>query len=165
MKKAIILSAICFLFLGCYGSEKEIILASEAVQVPGVTGTYQNGVKSSSGNVMVQAVPGSNDYRFQETFEGGNSDSGYIRFIPLTGNIYIGQFKYDNDPWYYIQFFRIDGSSYKELFLTEYEYDNIGNLASSYNIKLQPDMETDFVDGKRTDILAFLRAHANLSFE
>ena len=165
MKKAILLSIACLLLLGCYGTEQEIILANEAVAISNLPGTYQNGVKSPGGNVLVQAVQGTNDYRFEETFEDGGTDSGYIRFIPLTGNIYIGQIKFDNDPWYYIQFFRINNGSYKELFLTSADYDNIATLASSYNVELSPDVDVDALKGDRADILAFLRAHANLSLE
>ena len=165
MKKAILLSIVGLILIGCYGTDQEIILANEAVQIYNLPGTYQNGVKSPGGNVKVEAVSGTNDYRFRETFKDGGVDSGYIRFIPLTGNIYIGQMKFDDDPWYYLQFFRIESGSYKELFLTENAYDNIKALASSYNVELDPDIDLDALKGTRSDILAFLKAHANLSFE
>ncbi len=60
--KILLLATVIFA-VGCYETDFEVIDASSAVAVNGVTGTFYG---ESGGTMTISAVPHSNDYRFRE---------------------------------------------------------------------------------------------------
>jgi hypothetical protein len=160
------LTAVILASAGCYETDFEIISASSAVSVYGLPGTY---TKEKGGTMIISAVPLSNDYRFREISKDNKTSTGYLRAVPLQGNIYIVQAKYDDDPVYYLGFyqFRYDssGAHYKPMEPTVSEK-SLDQLAKQYGVIIDWDT-LDFVPdlkGSPGNIMAFLRAHANLAF-
>jgi hypothetical protein len=119
--------------------------------------------------MIISAVPLSNAYRFRDVGKDNKASTGYLRAVPLQGNIYIVQARYDNDPVYYLGFyqFRYDssGAHYKPVEPTASEQ-SLDQLAKHYGVAI--DWDTfDFVPylkGSPGNIMAFLRAHASLPF-
>lgn len=162
----VLLAAAILTTVGCYETDFEVIDASSAVAVNGVTGTYN---VESGGTMTISAVPHSNDYRFREVSKDNKASTGYLRAVPLQGDIYVVQAKYDDDPVYYLAFyqFTIDssGKHYKPM-ETNVDDKRIDQLAQQHGVTI--DWDTfDFVpylEGSRSDIMTFLRAHAGLPF-
>jgi hypothetical protein len=162
----LLLAAIILLAAGCYETDVEIISASSAVSVYGLPGTYN---KEKGGTMIISAVPLSNDYRFRDVGKDNKASTGYIRAVPLQGNIYIVQAKYDDDAVYYLGFYQFiydsSGAHYKPLEATASEK-TLDQLAKQYGVTI--DWDTfDFVPylkGNPSSILAFLRAHSGLAF-
>jgi hypothetical protein len=150
---------------GCYETDVEVISASAAVAVNGVPGdyTFDNG-----GSLTVSAVPLSNDYRFREVSKDNKASTGYLRLVPLRGDIYIVQAKYDNDTVYFIDFYQFNSSTrrFQPLNVSADEK-KIDQLAQQYKVKI--DWESydyvPYLTGTSSNILAFLKAHANLPFK
>jgi len=161
--RLILMVVLVVLVSGCYEVRQEVIRASDAVAVDGLPGTYNS--KDSKARTEIMTVPNSNDYRFQEITSEA-TESGYLRAVPLYDDIYISQTKYDNSGVYYIQFYRFtrtNDKGYASLSVSSPIFD----LAQEHGIEVGYD---DFavnitLEGKRQDILAFLRAHKNLSLE
>jgi hypothetical protein len=162
----VLLAGIILFAAGCYETDVEVISASSAVSVYGLPGTYN---KEKGGIMIISAVPLSNDYRFRDVGKDNKASTGYLRAVPLQGNIYIVQAKYDDDPVYYLGFyqFRYDasGAHYKSMEPTASEK-SLDQLAQHYGVTI--DWDTfDFVPylkGSPGNIMAFLRAHASLPF-
>jgi hypothetical protein len=162
----LLLAAIILLAAGCYETDVEIIGASSAVSVYGLPGTY---TKEKGGTMIISAVPLSNDYRFRDIGKDNKASTGYIRAVPLQGNIYVVQAKYDDDAVYYLGFYQFiydsSGAHYKPMEPTVAEK-TLDQLAKQYGVTV--DWDTfDFVPylkGSPGSILAFLRAHASLPF-
>jgi hypothetical protein len=162
--KGILLAVMILSIAGCYETDVEVISASAAVAVNGVPGdyTYDDGRK-----LTVSAVPLSNDYRFREVSKKNKAYTGYLRLVPLRSDIYIIQAKYDNETVYYIDFYQFNASTRRfqpmEAGTSE---KSLNQLAQKYNVKINWD-ELDFVPhltGTGSNILAFLKEHANFSF-
>ena len=150
---------------GCYESDVEVISASSAVAVNGVPGNY---TFDNGGTLTVSSVPLSNDYRFREVSKDNKASTGYLRLVPLRGDIYIIQAKYDNETVYYIDFYQFSSSTrrFQPLEVSADEK-SLDQLAQQYKVKIDWD-SWDFVPyltGTGSNILAFLRAHANLPFK
>ena len=162
----VLLTGIILFAAGCYETDVEIISASSAVSVYGLPGTYN---KEKGGTMIISAVPLSNDYRFRDVGKDNKASTGYLRAVPLQGNIYIVQAKYDDDPVYYLGFYQFiydsSGAHYKPMEPTASEKD-FDQLAKQYGVTI--DWDTfDFVPylkGSSGNIMAFLRAHASLPF-
>jgi hypothetical protein len=162
----LLLAGIILAVSGCYETDVEIISASSAVSVYGLPGTYN---KEKGGTMIIFAVPLSNDYRFRDVSKDNKASTGYLRAVPLQGNIYIVQAKYDDDPVYYLGFYQFiydsSGAHYKPMEPTASEK-SLDQLAKQYGVTI--DWETfDFVPylkGSPDSILGFLRAHASLPF-
>jgi hypothetical protein len=162
----VLLAAIIVTVAGCYETDFEVIDASSAVAVYGVTGTYN---VEGGGTTTISAVPLSNDYRFKDVSKDNKISTGYLRLVPLRGNIYIVQAKYDDDSYYYLDFyeFTVDSSGSQcrpmEPTIEEEELDQLaqqyGVTIDWYSIDFVP-----FLEGSRANIMAFLRAHATLPF-
>ncbi|MBN1253646.1 MAG: hypothetical protein JXA50_00010 [Deltaproteobacteria bacterium] len=161
-----LLAAVIVTVAGCYETDFEVIDASSAVAVYGVTGTYN---VEGGGTMTISAVPLSNDYRFREVSKDNKISTGYLRLVPLKGSIYIVQAKYDDDSFYYFDFyeFTVDssGSHYRPMD-PSIEEEGLDQLAQQngvtidwYSIDLVP-----YLEGSRANIMAFLRAHATLPF-
>lgn len=157
--RSILLVGLVLLVSGCYETDQEIIMASEAAKVYGLPGTYT----SRSATTRIWEVPGTDDYRFEELDVDGVS-SGYLRAVPLRGNIYLAQAKYDNGAIYLLFYEFIvssGGASYHPLEATE----DVGELARRHNVTMELDeMSGYFLKGRREDIKAFLLAHRDLDF-
>jgi len=142
---------------GCYEVDQEVILASEAIAIPGLPGTYEDRDDPTKSTV-VSNVPDSNDYRFKS-----GSDSGYLRAVPLRDDIYIVQVKYDDDRVYYLLFCRYaagPGGGFQFLEVAA-SPEQIDVLAREHGVQIDTDavMMVDTVDGPRDAILSFMRAH------
>jgi hypothetical protein len=168
----VLLAVVIFAVAGCYETDFEVIDASSAVAVNGAPGNY---TLDEGGSLTISAVPNSNDYRFRRVFKDGSGSKGYLRAVPLKGDIYIVQAKYDDDPGYYLGFyeFTIDssGSHYRPM-EPDVDEKRLGQLAQQYGVKLDfgrfdPVFGfplTPALSGTRSNIMAFLRAHASLPF-
>jgi len=162
----VLLTAIILTAAGCYETDVETISASSAVSVYGLPGTYN---KEKGGTMIISAVPLSNDYRFRDVGKDNKASTGCIRAVPLQGNIYIVQAKYDDDPVYYLGFYQFiydsSGAHYKPMEPTASEK-GLDQLAKQYGVTIDWDT-LDFVPslkGSAGNIMAFLRAHASLPF-
>lgn len=162
----VLLAIIILVAAGCYETDVEIISASSAVSVYGLPGTYN---KEKGGTMIISAVPLSNDYRFRDVGKDNKASTGYLRAVPLQGNIYIVQAKYDDDPVYYLGFYQFiydsSGAHYKPMEPTVSEK-SLDQLARQYGVTIDWDT-LDFVPylkGSAGNIMAFLRAHASLPF-
>jgi hypothetical protein len=152
---------------GCYETDFEIIDASSAVAVNGVSGTY---TKQAGGTMTISAVPHSNDYRFREVSKDNKGSTGYLRMVPLQGDIYIVQVKYDNEPVYYLVFYKFtydsSGARYWEMY-PDVSDEKLNQLAQQHGVAIDWDTSELFIpilNGSRSNIMAFLRAHAGLPF-
>ncbi len=162
----LLLAAVIVAAAGCYETDIEIISASSAVSVYGLPGTYN---KEKGGTMIISTVPLSNDYRFRDVGKDNKASTGYLRAVPLQGNIYIVQAKYDDDPVYYLGFdqfiYDSSGAHYKSMEPTVTEQ-RLDQLAKQYGVTIDWDT-LDFVPylkGSPGNILSFLRAHAGLPF-
>ena len=162
----VLMVAIFLTVAGCYETDIEVIDVSSAVAVYGVTGTYN---VESGGTMTISAVPHSNDYRFQEVSKDNKVSTGYLRLVPLQGDIYIVQAKYDNEDIYYLAFYRFtidsSGSHYKPL-TADVDDERIDQLAQQNGITIDWDTFdlVPYLEGGRAHIMSFLRAHAGLPF-
>jgi hypothetical protein len=168
----VLLAAVILFATGCYETAFEVIDASSAVAVYGAPGNY---TLDGGGSLTISAVPNSHDYRFRRVFKDGSDSKGYLRAIPLQGDIYIVQAKYDDQSFYYLAFyeFTIDsnGSHYKQM-EPNVDEERLGQLAQQYDVKIDFDRFdpvfglplTPALSGTRSNIMAFLRAHASLPF-
>ncbi len=149
----------------CYKTDEEIIDARSAVFIPGLARTHTNDMNPDS-KTIISAVPGTNDYRFQDV-GGDNPGAGYLRIIPLRGDIHLVQVKFDGDVLYYLYFYEyvFDTGSDEARYFPMMPSEDTAPLAQRHNVRLEYGEEEHQLYGGRGDILAFLLAHANLSFE
>ena len=159
--RLLVLVAAAGLAGACYEIEHEVILASDAVSVYGLPGTYTSRGESTE-TTEISAVPNSNDYRFVETGTDSTS-SGYLRAIPLRGDIYAVQIKFDDEAVYYIMFYEFTFDSSGANFVSLWVDDPVEDLALQHGVTLEF-YDVDYLTGSRQDILNFIRAHADLSF-
>ncbi|MCX5657232.1 MAG: hypothetical protein NTZ48_03265 [Candidatus Omnitrophica bacterium] len=153
------------LFLsGCYTVDQEIIGAQDASCVYNLPGPYSD-INYPEQKTIISAVPDSNDYRFKRITREKTS-TGYIRAIPLRDDIYIVQFKFDDEDVYYIDFYQFTSDKYYFPFEVR-DYDALGALATQYNVTLDFDdvFGENYLSGSRENILAFLGAHSGLKME
>ena len=141
---------------GCFDTPTEVILASDAVKIPGLPQKYLS--------YTIIPVPGSNDYRYSKPAEAGeNALSGYARALLLKDDIYIVQTRDDNQPTYTIDFYKLVNNGgaveLKSAFpANEFNPENFG-------VKWEiDDMGMETIYGSRENILAYLRAYAGTSF-
>lgn len=149
---------------GCYTLEQEIIGAQDATYVYNLPGSYSD-INYPEQKTIISAVPDSNDYRFKRITKEKTS-TGHLRAIPLRGDIYIVQFKFDDEDVYYIDFYQFTSDRYYFPFEVS-DYDALGALAVQYNVTLDFDdvFGENYLSGGRENILAFLKAHSGLSME
>jgi hypothetical protein len=147
---------------GCYETYVEVIDASSAVAVTGALGHY---TYDAGGEVTISAVPGSNDYRFREVSKDNEVSTGYIRMVPLQGDIYIVQAKYDDDEVYYLAFYQFSNDRHFKPMEPDAEEKKLDQLAQQYGVTIDRGFDiVPYLNGSQSTILAFLRAHAGLSF-
>lgn len=149
----------CLFSAGCYETENEIILASQAVRVEGFPQNYSG--------YTITAVSGSNDYRYLKPAENNlPAESGYLRMVPLRDNIYIVQVKDDSYQNYIIMFLRlVNGAGGKDLKMVFPEANAKIDDVSRYGIKINAnDWFGAQLSGSRKNIMTFLKAHANATF-
>ena len=160
----VVLSVAVLFLAGCYEVEKEVITAAEAVSIHGVEGTYN----TSDGTTTISAVPHSRDYRFRSISKKGRASAGYLRAIPLRGNIYLVQIKYDDEPIYCLVFYRFTVDSRGGKKYTQLEADvsdeRLIQVASSHGAKLFADELGLYLEGDRKKMLSFLLAHKAFRF-
>lgn len=161
----ILLAAVILAVAGCYETDVEVITASSAVAVYNAPGNY---TFDSGGTLTISVVPDSNDYRFREVSKENKVSTGYLRMIPLRGDIYIIQAKYDNETVYYLDFYQFTSSNRRfQPLEPSVEEKKLDQLAKQYSVKI--DWESwdyvPYLSGTSSNILAFLRAHANLPFK
>ncbi len=156
-----LLTAVILAFAGCYETDVEVINASSAVAVYGAPGNY---TFETGGSLTISAVPDSNDYRFREVSKENKVSTGYLRIVPLRGDIYIVQAKYDNESVYYLAFYQFTSDRRFKPMDVMAEEKKIDQLARQYGVTI--DWDTfDFVPylkGNSSNILSFLRAHTSL---
>jgi hypothetical protein len=147
------------LLAGCYEASEEIIPATMAEPLP--YGYSSINWQSGNNTELVRDSFG-NDYRFQHT-TSSEQQVGTMRGFRLYGDIFALQFRLDDAPdTYYIRFFAITGNSLQELDPDEAA---IPSLAAQYGVTAGGDYaDSMFLGGRREDILAFIRAHAGVSF-
>ena len=161
--KAAILSSImlAIMFLsGCYEVAEEIIRAQDAVRVP--PACCKSWVNIHEGlekghTCSLRAIPGGNDYQFQDRHENGElSDDACVRFAPLINDIYITQYVSD---YIAVTFFRMTANG--EIWEVKIP-DNTDReaLAERYGATF----DGEYLTGPRENVMAFLRAHKNLKF-
>jgi hypothetical protein len=145
---------------GCYETDVEVIDAFSAVAVNGAPGTY---TFPSGATRTISAVPNSNDYRLREVSKDNKVSTGYIRIVPLQGDIYIVQAKYDDADVYYLAFFKFDaiGKRFWQMHPDVAE-EKLDQLAQQHGLTI--DWDFMHLEGSRNNIMAFLRAHASLPF-
>lgn len=145
---------------GCYETDFEVIDASSAVAVNGAPGTY---TFPSGATRTISTVPHSNDYRLREVSKDNKVSTGYIRIVPLQGDIYIVQAKYDDADVYYLAFFKFDaiGKRFWQMY-PDVSDEKLDQLAQQHGVTI--DLDFIHLDGSRNNIMAFLRAHASLPF-
>jgi hypothetical protein len=147
---------------GCYETYVEVIDANSAVAVFGATGNY---TYDAGGAVTISAVPNSNDYRFQEVSKDNEVSAGYLRIVPLEGDIYIVQAKYDDEEVYYLAFYQFTSDRHFKPMEPDADDKRLDQLAQQYGVKINRDFDiVPYLNGSRSTILAFLRAHAGLTF-
>ena len=162
----VLVAAVILTAAGCYETDVEVIDASSAVAVNGVPGTY---TKEAGGTMTISAVPHSNDYRFRDVSKDNKVSTGYFRMVPLRDDIYIVQAKYDDESGYCLTFYRFfvdsSGAHYRPI-SPDVDDERLFQLAKQYNVILEEDPITFglYLEGTRTNIMAFLRAHAGLPF-
>jgi hypothetical protein len=149
---------------GCYTIDQEIIGAQDATYVYNLPGPYSD-INYPDQKTIISAVPDSNDYRFKRITKEKTS-AGYIRAIPLRDDIYIVQFKFDDEDVYYIDFYQFTSDKYYFPFEVS-DYDALGALATQYNVTLDFDdvFGENYLSGSRENILNFLKAHSGLNME
>lgn len=149
---------------GCYyESEKEIIRVGDAAGLEFLSGGYK--YDAGGGRLTITAVPGINDYRYEHVPTSGAASRGYVRLMSLGDDIYVAQIKPDDDDEYYFRFYRITSD---RRFVPMEPRGAIDELAAGHDVKLvQEDwiLSTALLEGSRENVLAFLRAHADLHFE
>jgi len=147
---------LCLFAAGCFDTPTEVILVSDAVKISGLPQKYLT--------YTITPVPGSNDYRYHKpAADGAPEVSGYARAILLKDDIYVAQFRDDNQQGYTIEFFKlVNNAGVAELKVALPEtFPN----PEDYGVKWEMDdfgMET--VAGPRESIMAYIRAHAGLNF-
>lgn len=155
----VLMAAAILTAAGCYETDFEVIDASSAVAVYGLPGSY---TPDAGGSLTISAVPDSNDYRFREVSKDNKVSTGYIRMVPLKGDIYIVQVKYDDEKGYILAFYQFTSDRHYELLIPDVDDSRLNQLAAQHNVTL--DLDFMSLDGSRNNIMAFLRAHASLPF-
>lgn len=157
-----LLAALIIAVTGCYETDVEVINASSAVSVYGVPGNY---TYSQGGSITISAVPDSNDYRFREVSKENKVSTGYLRLVPLRGDIYIVQARYDNETVYFLAFYQFTSDRRFHPLDVIAEEKKIDQLARQYGVTVDWDT-VDFVPylkGTGGNIFSFLRAHSGLN--
>ena len=144
---------------GCYDTDVEVIDASSAVAVYNLPGSY---IPDAGGSLTISSVPHSNDYRFREVSKDNKVSTGYIRMVPLKGDIYIVQVKYDDEGGYILVFYQFTSDRHYKQMFPDVDDSKLYQLAEQHGVML--DLDFMYLDGTRSNIMAFLRAHASLPF-
>ena len=157
----VLLAAAILTAAGCYETDFEIIDASSAVAVSNAPGVY---TFPSGATRTISIVPHSNDYRLREVSKDNKVSTGYIRIVPLRGDIYIVQAKYDDIDVYYLAFIKFDaiGKQFWQMY-PDVSDEKLEQLAQQHGVTL--DLDFLSLEGSRNDIMTFLRAHASLPFD
>jgi hypothetical protein len=158
----VLMAAAILTAAGCYETYVEVIDASSAVAVTGAPGQY---TYDAGGGVTISAVPDSNDYRFREVSKDNDVSTGYFRAVPLQGDIYIVQAKYDDDEVYYFSFYQFTSDRRFKPMEPQVDDKELDQLAQQYGVTIDWDFDiVPYLNGSRSTIMAFLRGHANLPF-
>jgi hypothetical protein len=155
----VVVAAAILTAAGCYGTDVEVIDASSAIAVYGVPGNY---TYDAGGSVTISAVPHSNDYRFREVSKDNKVSTGYLRLVPLKGDIYIVQAKYDDEDGYCLVFYQFTSDRRFKQMYPDVDDSRLDQLAQQHGVTIDPDFM--YLEGSRNNIMAFLRAHASLPF-
>jgi hypothetical protein len=162
----LMLAACCL--SGCYEVDHEVISASQAVQLSGLPGTYNQGEGTST---FIAAVAGTNDYRYSQTSNGKTTGAGYFRAIPLRDDIYIVQFKADSEKYYNLAFYQFPGPGTAAFQAVSAKNMDDFKLAKKYHLAIGPPLSGDDADtgmslsGKDKNIMGFLFAHKKAQFD
>jgi hypothetical protein len=158
----VVMAAAILTAVGCYETYVEVIDVSSAVAVTGALGHY---TYDAGGEVTISAVPGSNDYRFREVSKDNEVSTGYIRMVPLQGDIYIVQAKYDDDEVYYLAFYQFTSDRHFKPMEPHVDDKKLDQLAQQYGVTIDWDFDlVPYLNGSRSTIMAFLLGHASLPF-
>jgi hypothetical protein len=157
----VLMAVVILTAAGCYETDIEVIDASSAVAVYNAPGVY---TFPSGATRTISTVPDSNDYRLREVNKDNKVSTGYIRIVPLQGDIYIVQVKYDDADVYYLAFIKFDGigKQFWQMY-PDVSDEKLEQLAQQHGVTL--DLDFLSLEGSRNDITAFLRAHASLPFD
>jgi hypothetical protein len=150
---------LCLALAGCYEVSREVISAALAEKVPYASerGASQDG----SIRVFLNRAGPDNDYRFQESRKG-RVKGGAFRALRVKGDIYAVQARYDDEPSYYIVFYRILPQEFTRVEVAESE--DLQELAGQFGVTLKTDEYGSKLSGAADAMLAFLRAHRDLDF-
>ena len=157
--RPLLILLLCLALAGCYEVAQEVISADLAEKVPfsSARGSSEDG----SLQVFLNRAGLNNDYRFQENREG-QVKTGTFRAIRVKGDIYAVQARYDDEPSYYIVFYRIRSQEFTRVEVAENE--DLQELAGQFGVTLKSDEYGRKLSGRPAAILAFLRAHGDLDF-
>ena len=155
----VLMAAAILTAAGCYETDFEVVDASSAVAVHGLPGSY---IPDAGGSLTISAVPHSNDYRFREVSKDNKVSTGYIRMVPLKGDIYIVQVKYDDEEGYILVFYQFTSDRHYKQMFPDVDDSRLYQLAEQHGVML--DLDFMYLDGSRSNIMAFLRAHVDLPF-
>ncbi|MFZ0640605.1 MAG: hypothetical protein WA020_01505 [Candidatus Acidiferrales bacterium] len=153
---------------GCpqYFSQQEVISKSVADKIPYAdsVATLDDGTK-----LHITQAAASNDYQFTGDGHPGDvgcsdKDTGTLRFLHLRDDLFAMQEKCDDSKVWTISFYRIHEHDFQEMSLASND-DEFG-LAARNNVKLATNDDADLnVSGSSRDVLAFLRAHKDFTFQ
>jgi hypothetical protein len=160
--RVVLVAAAILTAAGCYETYVEVIDASSAVAVFDAPGHY---TYDAGGGVTISAVPDSNDYRFREVSKDNDVSTGYLRAVPLQGDIYIVQAKYDEDEVYYLAFYQFTSDRRFKPMEPKVDDKKLDQLAQQYGVTIDRDFDlVPYLNGSRSTIMAFLLGHASLPF-
>ena len=148
------------LLSGCYNIEREVIPASLGIKTPFA---YDSLIFDQGGTADLSHDPYNNDYRFRTVFDDGKEiDTGTFRAMHIRDDIYVLQVKYDDEPDYYLVFYKITSERVDPM--EPDDYSAVDALAEKHNVTVDYDYTT-FIGGNAENILAFLKDHRQLSFK
>ena len=158
------------LFLAaCYGVDEPVITKDTAVEVPGLEGEVSFG---SNGEMVVFTFdPLTVSYLGAKTIQEGEVElSPPILIMPLRDQLYWFQFAPDDDGTYQLWIYEFDRSEKRIIGpyippMVEDE-EELRQFAARYGVTVTVESEKlPSLTGPRDNILAFLRAHADVPLE
>jgi hypothetical protein len=154
MKRLVLVLAL--LLAGCYEVAQEVIPAATGIELPIQSPiTWDDG-----GRTEFTWVETTGDYRFVDK----DGETGSARGIHIRDDLYLIQVRYDSEATYGLYFFVITPSRIDMVL----PIDTVDDLAARYGVTLSDDDAGEFdyvLGGSPENIIAFLRAHAELEFD
>ena len=142
----------------CYEVAQEIIPAKLGVPVHYV---YDSVDWDEGGTTYLSPVAYSNDKIFRAVNKDVGEPTGTLRALHICEDVYALQADYDDEPCCYIVFYRIGSDQVHSVWPTG----DVDTLAARHGVTVEFDEISDDLAGEADNVLAFIRAHAELGFE